>query len=79
MAKPKKSPYHHLIPEIRDQRRRRVWYTLLTVCIAVFVSIWVAYRKQQHRFGTQSGAEGVPTSIVIERATQGGSSVAPPR
>ena len=79
MAKPPKSPYHHLIPEIRDQRRRRVWYTLLTACIAVFVGIWIAYRKQQQRFGATPGASSVPTTEVIDRATQGGSPALPPR
>lgn len=79
MAKPKKSPYHHLIPEIRDQRRRRVWYTLLAVSLAVFVSIWITYRKQQRRFGATTGDSGVSTTKVIERATQGGSPGAAPR
>ena len=79
MAKPKKSPYHHLIPEIRDQRRRRLWYTLLAVCISVFVAIGIAYRNQQRRFGANTGAAGVPTIQVIERATQGGPLAVPPR
>jgi hypothetical protein len=55
MAKPRKSPYHHLIPEVREQRRRRNWYLLLAFSGMVLVWILYAIRTREGQFAGQSG------------------------
>ena len=69
--KPPKSPYHHLIPEIRDQRRRRIWYSLLAVAIGVFGWIAYSYQRMQKGYGSRAGGGSPIAQDRIERAVRG--------
>jgi hypothetical protein len=64
--RPKKSPYHHLIPEVKEQRRRRMWYGLLFCGVVIFAAIWHRYREyeRQHGVGRTNIAPSAKERIV---------------
>jgi hypothetical protein len=67
LDKPAKSPYHHLIPEVREQRRRRNWYILLALTGLVF--LWIAYnlwRSNQDVPG--ASRDHKPIRAVLDKA-----------
>lgn len=45
--RPRKSPHHHLIPEVKARRKKRIWYTLLAITVgyAVFIAIQIHRRN----------------------------------
>jgi hypothetical protein len=56
LDKPAKSPYHHLIPEVREQRRRRNWYLLLGLTALVFA--WIGYNLWRDSAAIPSPSKG---------------------
>lgn len=71
MGLTKDHPYYHLIPEVREMRRRRMWYALLGLTLLAFGVIGYFVQRDGKVHGPPTAAQKLsdPPARILE-ATQ---------